>query len=323
MKDRNALAGGTAGPVPCRASSGCVVMIPCYNEEVTIKKVIGDLRVALPLAQITVFDNNCTDRTAQRAEEAGAVVIREKRQGKGFVVSAMFSRIDADIYVMVDGDDTYDLTRLQEMVEAVQNDRADMIVGSRLQNCEASSFRPLHSFGNHLVAWLINRFFGGNLTDVMSGFRVMNREFVKSISLSATGFEVETELTIKALKLHAVIDEVATRYRARPQGSFSKLSTFRDGTLVIRTIFMICKDYKPFLFFSGISLALCLLSLASGSLVITEFLATHYISHVPLAILASGLMILSMIFFITGIILDCTNRRFDEIYNFIRLKGVK
>jgi len=301
----------------------CVVMIPCHNEEVTIEKVILDARSVLPGAEICVFDNNSTDRTAQLAERAGAEIIREKRQGKGFVVQTMFSRIDADVYVMVDGDDTYDLRRLPEMVAAIEHDQADMIVGSRLGTSTDMAFRPLHSFGNRLVAWLINRFFGGNLTDIMSGFRVMSRDFVKSITITATGFEVETELTIKALKLHAVIDEAAVCYRPRPHGSFSKLRTFRDGILVIRTIFMICKDYKPFPFFSAIALCLLVLSVASGSVVVSEFLETRYISHVPLAILASGLMILSMIFFITGIILDCTNRRFDELYNFVRLKGLK
>jgi len=299
----------------------CTVMIPCHNEEITIEKVIHDVRELLPQAEIYVFDNNSTDRTAQKAEEAGAVVIREKRQGKGFVVQTMFSKVEASIYVMVDGDDTYDLRRLPEMVAAIEQDRADMVVGSRLDNCGSKAFRPLHSFGNRLVAWLTNKFFGGNQTDVMSGFRVMSREFVKSISLSATGFEIETELTIKALKLHAVIDEMAICYRARPQGSFSKLSTFRDGVLVVRTIFMICKDYKPFLFFSMIASCLCCLSLTAGSVVIAEFIETRYISHTPLAILASGLMILSFVFFITGLILDCTNRRFDELYNFIRLKS--
>ncbi len=303
-------------------NSRCVVMIPCYNEEVTIEKVIHDVREYLPKANIVVFDNNSTDRTAQLAEVAGAAVIKEKRQGKGFVIQAMFSRIDADVYIMVDGDDTYDLRHLPEMVAAIERDQADMVVGKRLGNCEERSFRPLHSFGNRLVAWLINRFFGGGLTDIMSGFRVMSREFVKNLTISATGFEVETELTIKALKRHAVIDEMAICYRARPYGSFSKLSTFRDGILVIRTIFMICKDYKPFLFFTCIALLLCILALASGSVVISEFLETRYITHVPLAILASGLMILSMIFFITGVILDCTNRRFDELYNYIRLKGL-
>jgi glycosyltransferase involved in cell wall biosynthesis len=298
-------------------------MIPCYNEEVTIEKVVNDARTFLPEAKIYVFDNNSTDRTAQIAQGAGAAVIREKRQGKGFAVQTMFSRIEADIYVMVDGDDTYDLRRLPDMVAAIMNDQADMVVGSRLGISTEKAFRPLHRFGNWLVAWLINRFFGGNLTDIMSGFRVMSREFVKSISITAAGFEVETELTIKALKLHSVINEMAICYRSRPQGSFSKLSTLRDGMLVIRTIFMICKDYKPFLFFTVIALCLLILSLASGSVVISEFLETRYIRHVPLAILASALMILSMIFFITGVILDCTNRRFDELYNFIRLKGLK
>lgn len=304
-------------------NSRCAVMIPCYNEAVTIEKVVQDARAILPEAEVYVFDNNSTDLTAQIAEGAGAAVIREKRQGKGFVVQTMFSRIEADVYVLVDGDDTYDLRRLPEMIAEIEHDRADMVVGSRLGNSTEKAFRPLHRFGNRLVAWLINRFFGGNLTDIMSGFRVMSREFVKSITITAAGFEVETELTIKALKLHAVIDEMSICYRARPQGSFSKLSTFRDGILVIRTIFMICKDYKPLLFFSGIAFFLFILSLASGSVVISEFLQTHYIRHVPLAILASGLMILSMIFFITGVILDCTNRRFDELYNFIRLKGLK
>jgi len=302
-------------------NSNCVVMIPCHNEEMTIGKVIHDARGSLPCAEVCVIDNNSTDRTVEIAEGAGATVIREKRQGKGFAVQSMFSRIEADVYVMVEGDDTYDLQRLPEMVAAIEQDQADMVVGSRLDNCEKKSFRPLHSSGNQLVAWLISRFFGGNLTDVMSGFRVMSREFVKSITITATGFEVETELTIKALKHHAVIDEMVISYRSRPHGSFSKLNTFRDGVLVIRTIFMICKDYKPFMFFSFIALCLCILSLASGYVVISEFIAIHYISHTPLAILASGSMILSMVFFMAGIILDCTNKRFDEIYNFIRLKG--
>ena len=298
-----------------------VVMIPCHNEEMTIGKVIHDARASLPHAAVCVIDNNSTDRTAQIAQGAGAAVIREKRQGKGFAVQSMFSRVEADIYVMVDGDDTYDLRRLPEMVAAIEQDQADMVVGSRLGNCEEKSFRPLHSFGNQLVAWLINRFFGGNLTDVMSSFRVMSRDFVESMTITSTGFEVETELTIKALKHHAVIDEMVICDRARPHGSFSKLSTFRDGILVIRTIFMICKDYKPFMFFSIIASCLSIISLASGSVVISEFIATRYISHTPLAILASGLMILSMVFFIAGVILDSTNKRFDEIYNFISLKG--
>jgi glycosyltransferase involved in cell wall biosynthesis len=296
-------------------------MIPCFNEEVTIAKVIREARVAVPEAEIYVFDNNSSDRTAQIAEQAGATVIREKRQGKGFVVQTMFSRVEADVYLMVDGDDTYDLSALPDMIALIENDQADMIVGSRLDNSTKKSFRPLHTFGNKLVAWLIGRFFGGTLTDIMSGMRVMNRDFVKNVNITATGFEVETEMTIKALKHHAVVREIPVNYRERPHGSFSKLNTYRDGLLVIRTIFMIFKDYKPLLFFSALSLLLLLLSLAAGSVVISEFLKTRYITHVPLAILASGMMILSMIFFIAGVILDCTNRRFDELHHFMRQKG--
>lgn len=253
----------------------------------------------------------------------GVTVIKEKRQGKGFVVQSMFSRIDADIYVMVDGDDTYDLQHLSEMVNLIKSDHADMIVGSRLSTYEDKSFRPLHTFGNRLVAWLINRFFGGSLVDIMSGLRVMSRDFVKNINVTASGFEVETEMSIKALKHHNVIREVTIYYRERPEGSFSKLNTFRDGILVLKTIFMIFRDYKPLLFFSVLALVLLALSLATGSVVITEYLETRYVLHVPLAILASGTMILSMIFFITGVILDCTNRRFDELYHFVRQKGAK
>jgi len=298
----------------------CAVVIPCFNEEVTIGKVIQDVRSVLPDADIHVFDNNSTDRTVQVAIDAGVSVLREKRQGKGFVVQSMFSRIDSDIYVMVDGDDTYDLKRLPEMLCVIARDEADMVVGSRLSDFTDKSFRPLHTFGNRLVVGLINRFFGGNLTDVMSGFRVMSREFVKNINITSSGFEVETEMTIKALKHHNVVKELAISYKERPEGSFSKLNTFRDGILVLQTIFMIFKDYKPLLFFMTLSLAFFALSLASGSVVINEFLETRYIRHVPLAILASGMMILSMIFFITGVILDCTNRRFDELYHFVRMK---
>ena len=301
----------------------CAVIIPCFNEEVTIGKVIQDVGTVLPHADIYVFDNNSTDRTVQIAEEAGVTVLREKRQGKGFVVQSMFSRVDADVYVMVDGDDTYDLQRLPEMVGMVERDEADMVVGGRLSNFTDKSFRPLHTFGNRLVVGLINRFFGGNLTDVMSGMRVMSRDFVKNINITSSGFEVETEMTIKALKHSNVIREVIISYKERPEGSFSKLNTFSDGILVLRTIFMIFKDYKPLLFFTALSLVFLALSLASGSVVINEFLETRFIRRVPLAILASGMMVLSMIFFITGVILDCTNRRFDELYHFVRMRGTR
>ena len=295
-------------------------IIPCRNEELTIGKVIADIRQNEPRADIYVFDNNSTDKTAAFAVAAGATVIKEKRQGKGFVVQAMFHKIDADVYIMVDGDDTYDLSRLQDMVAMITGDDADMVVGNRMKDFSEKSFRRLHTVGNKLVRNLINEIFKADLKDIMSGLRVMNRAFVKNINVMGAGFEVETEMSIKALKYHYVIKEIDVNYRERPAGSHSKLNTFADGILVIKTIFMIFRDYRPLTFFSTVSLVMLLLSIASGSVVIQEFLETRYIRHVPLAILATGSMILSIIFFVTGIILDSINRRFDELHSFIRKK---
>lgn len=298
------------------------VIIPCYNEELTIGKVIRDAKKNMSGAAIYVFDNNSTDRTAEIAESSGAMVIKEKRQGKGFVVQSMFNKVDAGIYVMVDGDDTYDISRAQDMMALVLEDRADIVVGSRLKTHTDKAFRPLHTFGNRLVRFLINKLFGAGLKDIMSGFRVMSRSFVKNINLTATGFEVETEMSIKALKYGYVIKEVDINYRERPAGSHSKLNTITDGILVLKTIFMIFKDYKPLLFFSISSMIMLLISALSGSVVIGEFLETRYITHLPLAVFAAGSLILSVIVFVAGVILDSVNRRFDEIYNFIRNKDM-
>jgi glycosyltransferase involved in cell wall biosynthesis len=296
------------------------VIIPCYNEELTIAKVISDMKGILPDAAIWVFDNNSTDRTAEIAKSLGATVIKEKRQGKGYVVQSMFNKVDSDVYIMVDGDDTYDLSRLHDMIAAVCGDEADMVVGNRLEKYTRGAFRPIHTFGNKLVGFLINKLFRTNVKDVMSGLRVMNRSFVKNINIMSSGFEVEIEMSMKALKYGYLIKELDINYRERPPGSFSKLNTFKDGLLVLKTIFIIFKDYKPLLFFSVSSGILFFISLLSGFVVIREFLETRYITHVPLAIFASGAMILSIILFVTGIILDSANRRFDEIYNFIRSK---
>ena len=296
------------------------VLIPCYNEGLTIGKVITDLRNALPKATVFVFDNNSTDRTSEIARSLNAIVVKEKRQGKGFVVQSMFRKIDADIYVMIDGDDTYDISMITDMIEMVSTENADMVVGSRLKTYTTHAFRPLHTFGNKLVRFLINKLFKSKLRDIMSGFRVMNRSFVKNINIMSSGFEVETEMSIKALKYGYVIKEMDINYGERPAGSISKLNTMKDGLLVLKTIFIIFKDYKPLLFFSVNSVILLLISLLSGFVVIKEFLETRYITHVPLAIFASGTMILSIILFVTGVILDSANRRFDEIYNFIRNK---
>ena len=296
-------------------------LIPCYNEELTIGQVIADLKKILPEASMYVFDNNSTDRTAEIAAAAGASVIKEKRQGKGFVVRSMFSKIEADIYVMVDGDGTYDISRLPEMISLVVEDKADLVVGTRLKTHSNNAFRPLHTFGNKLVRFLINRLFKTRLTDIMSGFRVMNRDFVKNINIMSSGFEIETEMSIKALKYGYIIYEMNINYGERPEGSYSKLNTFKDGILVLKTIFIIFKEYKPLFFFSVVSGIMLLMSLLSGYIVVDEFLRTRYITHVPLAIFASGAMILSIILFVTGIILDSINRRFDEVHNFIRNKS--
>jgi glycosyltransferase involved in cell wall biosynthesis len=304
-----------------RINRKIAVIIPCYNEELTVGKVITDIRNTLPEADIFIFDNNSTDRTSEIARSLGAIVVKEKRQGKGFVVQSMFRKIDADIYVMVDGDDTYDISRITDMIEMVSTDNADMVVGNRLKTYTTQAFRPLHTFGNKLVRLLINKLFKSNLRDIMSGFRIMNRTFSKNINIMSSGFEVETEMSIKALKYGYVIKEMDINYRERPVGSISKLNTIKDGLLVLKTIVIIFKDYKPLLFFSVSSVILLLISLVSGFVVIKEFLETRYITHVPLAIFASGTMILSIILFVTGVILDSANRRFDEIYNFIRNKG--
>jgi glycosyltransferase involved in cell wall biosynthesis len=296
------------------------VLIPCYNEELTIGKVINDLRKILPQAVIYVYDNNSKDKTAEIARSLRAIVVKEKRQGKGFVMRSMFNQVDADIYLMVDGDDTYDLTNAQQMIDLVVNDEADMVVGNRLKTYTDKSFRPFHTFGNKLVKSLINILFKAKLKDIMSGYRVMNRDFVKNINIMSYGFEVETEMTIKSLKHGYVIKEIDINYGERPEGSFSKLNTFKDGFRVLKTIFIIFKDYKPLMFFSYCALFLLLISLLAAFVVVSEFIKTRYITHVPLAIFASGAMVLAIISFITGIILDSMNRRVDELYNFIKNK---
>jgi|WetSurMetagenome_2_1015567.scaffolds.fasta_scaffold00068_9 glycosyltransferase involved in cell wall biosynthesis len=295
-------------------------MIPCYNEESTIEKVISELRKLVPDAVIYVFDNNSSDRTSQMAEKCGVMVLKEQRRGKGFVVQSMFRKVDADIFLIVDGDDTYALSKINEMISLVISGEADMVVGNRLDKYTVKSFRPLHTFGNKLVRNLVNRFFSAGLKDIMSGLRVMNRDFVKNINIIASGFEVETEMTIKALKYNFSIKEVDIEYRERPEGSVSKLNTFSDGILVLKTIFMIFRNYKPLVFFSFISLVMAVISFSTGWIVVHEFIETRYITHVPLAIFASGSMILAIIFFITGIILDSLMDRFDELYNFVRNK---
>lgn len=294
------------------------VLVPCYNEELTVGKVVSDFREALPEAVIYVFDNNSKDKTAQIAKEKGAVVIREKKRGKGNVVRAMFQKVDADFYVMVDGDDTYPAPDVKKLLEPVVNDQADMSVGSRLMVYDKKAFRPLHVFGNHLVKTLVNKLFGASLRDIMSGYRVMSREMVRGITIQSLGFEVETELTLQCLNNGFVIEEIDIPYRERPAGSFSKLNTFRDGYRVLMSIFTIFRDYKPLLFFTLIAGILFLAGAASGAVVVAEFIKTRFITHVPLAILAVGCILSGLLMFGIGMILNGIKIRFNEMHAYMR-----
>jgi glycosyltransferase involved in cell wall biosynthesis len=289
-----------------------VILIPCLNEEITIGKVIHDFQDAIPEAKIIVFDNNSTDRTAAIARESGAEVIPESRPGKGHVVASMFRKVDADYYVIVDGDDTYSAEHVRKLLEPVMKEQADMAVAVRLAEYTATSFRPLHVFGNNLVRRLVNWIFKSNLSDIMSGYRVFSRELVQSIPILSSGFEVETEMTIRVLDYGFRIKEVPLPYRERPEGSVSKLRTFHDGFRVLAEIARIAKAYKPFTFFGCIGLAFILAGGISGIWVILDYLEDEYVNKVPTAILATGFMLLGFGSMGIGILLNTINYRFRE-----------
>ncbi len=293
------------------------VLIPCYQEEVTIGKVVEDFKRAIPSAAIYVYDNNCTDRTAEMARKAGAIVRREKRQGKGFVVASMFDQVDADILLMVDGDDTYDATAVDRLLEPILKGDADMTVATRLHTYADKSFRPLHLFGNRLVCGAINRMFNANISDIFSGYRAFTRESAAQIPIIAAGFDVETELTLQALYRGQVIKEIAAPYRARPEGSFSKLSTFSDGFKVILKLFLILRSYKPLTFFGIGSLVLLLMGLLAGLRPVIEYVRDRYVYAVPSAILAAALVLLSFLSLSLGLILNSTNLRLLELEKMI------
>ncbi len=282
------------------------LLIPCYNEGTTIAKVVNDFRRELPKAEIFVYDNNSSDQTVHEAMHVGATVRHEYRQGKGHVVRTMFRDIDADIYIMVDGDDTYPASSVRQLMEPVLNGEADMVTGDRLSNGSyyKENKRSFHYFGNNLVRYNVNRFFNINLKDIMTGYRVFSRRFVKSFPVLSPGFQLETEMTIFALNNNFRITEIAINFYDRPEGSFSKLNTIRDGFRVIFCIFNMYRHYKPLNFFSILSLLLLITSLAVGIPVILEYIEYYYIFKVPSAILASGLTILAVLMFICGILLD-------------------
>ncbi|NJP39567.1 glycosyltransferase [Oscillospiraceae bacterium HV4-5-C5C] len=281
------------------------VLIPCYNEAHTIQKVIGDFKRVLPEAQIYVYDNNSTDQTASLARAAGAIVRQEPRQGKGNVVRSMFRDINADCYVMADGDDTYPAEPARELVHAVLEQQADMVIGDRLSSTYfQENKRPFHNSGNRVVRGLINHLFHSDIKDIMTGYRAFSRDFVKSFPVLSKGFEIETEMTIHAVDKNFVIREIPVSYRDRPAGSSSKLNTWRDGTKVLRTIFRLYKDYKPFAFFSVLSLILLVLSLCGLIPVLAEYFQTGLVPRFPTLIVAATLLVLAVLTFTVGVILD-------------------
>ena len=289
------------------------VLIPCFNEEVTIRKVVGDFRRQLPAATIYVYDNNSSDRTGEIAAAEGAVVVREKRQGKGFVMASMFEDVEADVFVLVDGDDTYPADKVHELIRPIVQQKADMAVGTRLIQYADRSFRPLHVFGNALVVRLVNMIFNSRLTDIMSGYRAFNRDFVKKVPLVSKGFEVETQMTLQALYYDFVIAEVPIRYGKRPEGSHSKLRTFSDGARVLLKIIDIFKAYRPLLFFHAVASLLFCMGLLIGGVPVAEFIESGRISHLPSAVLASGIMVIAVICAAIGTILDAINHRLREL----------
>lgn len=294
------------------------VVVPCYNEEVTVAKVVADFTQALPGAQIFVYDNNSSDETALRASQAGAIVRHAPRQGKGNVVRQMFDEVDARIYVMVDGDDTYPAEAAPELIAELQKTGADMVVGVRMLSFATGSFRRFHQMGNRLVASLISRLFSAKVTDVLTGYRVFSRPFVKTVPLMSEGFEIETEMTLQALAKRFVIKELPIAYGRRPEGSRSKLDTWSDGYLVLKSIAMIFKDYKPLLFFSCLSGVLLVITLIAGLVPILDYVRERYVFHLPLAILATGTGILSALSLTIGLILHTISRYHNENFELLR-----
>ena len=292
------------------------VLIPCYNEEITIEKVIKDFKKELPEADIYVYDNNSKDDTAKIANKAGAIVRHEYRQGKGNVVRTMFREIDADIYVMVDGDDTYPAEEVHKLIKPINEGKADMVIGDRLSNgtYKEENKRPFHELGNAIVKKSINIIFKNNLKDIMTGYRVFSKMFVKTMPVMSPNFEIETEMSLHALDKKFIIEEIPIIYRDRPNGSESKLNTISDGIKVCKTIIKMYKDYRPRQFFMTIALILFIIGLIVGVPVIYEFFKTSYITKIPSSVLATGLILLSVIIGQCGVVLDTIVKQHREKY---------
>ena len=283
------------------------VLVPCFNEEAAVAKVIADFQAALPQAAIHVYDNNSTDRTAEVARAAGALVRRETNQGKGNVVRRMFSDVDADIYVLVDGDATYDAPSVRAMIARLIDDRLDMVVAARVQREEAA-YRPGHRTGNRLLTGFVASVFRTTFTDVLSGYRVFSRRFVKSFPVLSRGFEIEIELTVHALELELAVTEVVTPYYARPHGSASKLSTWRDGFRILLKIVSLYRSERPLAFFTAVGVALAFVSIGLAIPIFVTFLQEGIVPRIPTAILSTGVMLAAFLSVVAGIVLDTVSK---------------
>lgn len=291
------------------------VLIPCYDESITIKKVIEDYKKALPEAVIYVYDNNSTDNTAEIAESAGAVVRYEYRQGKGNVIRSMFRDIEAECYLMIDGDDTYPAEDARKMVDLVLNKGVDMVIGDRLSSTYfTENKRPFHNSGNRIVRGLINKLFKSNVKDIMTGYRAFSRLFVKSFPVLSKGFEIETEMTIHALDKNFLLEEVPVSYRDRPEGSESKLNTVSDGMKVLTTIANLFRDYKPLMFFSIISIVCILIALGLFIPVLVEYISSGLVLRFPTLIVSGILATIGILLWICGLILHVTVKKHRQLY---------
>ena len=298
--------------------SRIAVLIPCYNESKTIEKVVNDYKNALPEADIYVYDNNSTDGTDEIARKAGAIVGYEKKQGKGNVIRTMFREIDADCYLITDGDDTYPAEAAKEMCEYILNEKVDMVIGDRLSSTYfKENKRVFHNNGNRLVRWMINKIFKSKITDIMTGYRAFSYQFVKTFPVLSRGFEIETEMTIHAIDKNFNIQEVPIQYRDRPEGSFSKLNTYMDGIRVIKTIATLFKEYKPGLFFYMIAFLLLIIVVILIVPVLIEYMNTGLVPRFPTLIVASIIFVISLLLTITGLILQVIAKKHKQLFEIL------
>ena len=297
------------------------VLIPCYNEAKTVEKVVKDYKKALPEADIYVYDNNSTDGTDKIAKKAGAIVKYEYRQGKGNVIRSMFKDIEADCYLMIDGDDTYPAENAREMCDLVLEGKADMVIGDRLSSTYfTENKRPFHNLGNRLVRGLINKLFKSNVRDIMTGYRAFSYEFVKTFPVLSKGFEIETEMTIHALDKNFLLKELPVNYRDRPVGSVSKLNTYRDGFRVLKTIGRLFKEYKPAIFFSIIGLIFLIIAVVFAVPVFAEYFETGLVPRYPTLIFSGFMLIVSILMFVCGVLLEVVVKKHRQLFELILIR---